>query len=56
MFGRYDSNRCKKTPNSVYNINQARKAIKRRPICLTDSDHDYILDEIKRGYTIEYDK
>ena len=35
------------------NINQAGKAIHRRPIRLTDSDHNFILDKIKRRYTIE---
>ena len=39
---------------SVCNKNQARKAVQRRPICLTDSDRDFILDEIKRRGIIEY--
>ena len=31
-------------------------AIKRRPIRLTNSDHDYILDKNKHIDTIEYDR
>ena len=30
---------------SVCNRIQAKKAISRHPICLTDSDYDYILEE-----------
>ena len=40
---------------SVCNTNQARKDIKRCTICLTDSDHDYVIDEIKHGDTIGYE-
>ena len=35
------------SPKSIFNKNQTRKAMQRHPICLTDSDHDNILDEIK---------
>ena len=44
----------KKIPNSVCNRNQARKALQRRPIRLTESDRDFIFVEIKRQDTIEY--
>ena len=37
-----------KIPKIVCNKNQAHKAIKRCPICLTESDNDFILNEIKR--------
>ena len=32
----------------ICNINQERHDLQRHPICLTDSYHDYILDEILR--------
>ena len=35
-------------PTSVCSITQAQKAISRHPICLTDADYDYILEEIGR--------
>ena len=38
------------------NKNQPCNAIKIRYICLTDFYHDYILNEIKQIYTIEYDR
>ena len=41
---------------SVRNIKQARKALKRHPICLTNYYHYFILDEIKYGDTIEYER
>ena len=34
----------KQIPKGVFNINKARKNIQRRTICITYSDHDYILD------------
>ena len=43
------------TPKSVCNRTQAKKAISRQPICLTDSDYDYILEEIGRRYKIEFE-
>ena len=46
MFGCYESNVGKKTPNSVFNKNQALKDIHRRLIYLTDYDHDYILEKL----------
>ena len=45
----------KQITKNVCNRNQARKALQRRPIRLTDSYHDFILDEIKRQDTIEYE-
>ena len=36
----------------VCSKNQAHKAIQGSPICLTDSDHDFILDKIKLIDTI----
>ena len=45
----------KKIPKNLCNRNQAHKALQRRSICLTDSYHDFILDEIKRQDTIEYE-
>ena len=41
-------------PNNLCNRNQSRKALQRRSIRITDSDHDFIIDEIKRRYNIEY--
>ena len=35
-------------PRSVCYRTQAKKAISRQPICLTDADYDYILEEIGR--------
>ena len=43
-------------PKSVCNRTQSRKAIKRRTICLTDSDHDYTIYKIKHRDTIKYEK
>ena len=45
-----------KDAKSVCNKNQSHKAIQRHPIFLTDSYHDFILDEIKSRETIEYDR
>ena len=42
----------KQKPKNLCKKNQPHKAIQRRTICLTESDHDYILDEIKRRDTI----
>ena len=39
-------------PKSVYNRTQAKKAIPRHTLCLTDSDYDYILGEIGCQYNI----
>ena len=46
--------KLKQIPKSVCNRNQSRKALQRRSIRITDSDHDFIIDEIKRRYNIEY--
>ena len=35
-------------PTSVCNRTQAKKAISRQSVCLTDSYYDYILEEIGR--------
>ena len=44
-----------KKTNNLCNINQARKDLQRRTIRLTESDHDFILYEIKCQDTIEYE-
>ena len=36
-----------KIPKRVFDINQAHNAVQMHPVCLTESDHDYILDEMK---------
>ena len=36
--------------------NTGKKAISRQPICLTDSDYDYILEEIGRQDKIEFER
>ena len=41
-------------PKSVCNRTQAKKAISRHPICLTDSYYDYILKEIDRQDKFEF--
>ena len=43
-----------KIPKNVCDKNQACKAMQSCPICLTGSDYDYIIDEIKRRDAIEY--
>ena len=35
-------------PTSICSRTQAKKEISRQPICLNDSDYDYILEEISR--------
>ena len=40
---------------SVCYRTQAKKSISRQPICLTDSDYDYILEEIGRQDKIEFE-
>ena len=35
---------------------QAKKAISRQPICLSDFDYDYILEEIDQRYKIEFER
>ena len=41
---------------SVSNRNQQKKALKLHPICLTESDHDYIVDKFLHRDKIEYEK
>ena len=43
-------------PTSVCTRTQAKKAISRQPICLTDSDYDYILEAIGSLETIEFER
>ena len=43
-------------PTSICSITQAKKAISRQPICLTDADYDYILEEIARRDKIEFER
>ena len=40
---------------SVCNRTQAEKATSRHPICLTDSEYDYILEEIGRQDKIDFE-
>ena len=35
---------------------QAKKSVQRHPIIITDSDYDYILDEIERREKIEFER
>ena len=43
-------------PTSICSRTQAKKAISRQPICLTDADYDYILEEIEQRDKIEYER
>ena len=43
-------------PTSVCSRTQAKKAISRQRICLTDADYDYILEEIGRRDKIEFER
>ena len=43
-------------PTSVCSRTQAKKAISRQPICLTDAEYDYILKEIGRRKKIEFER
>ena len=45
---------AKKILKSVLKRNQEHQGIQRNPICITDSNYDFILDQIKRTDTIEY--
>ena len=47
-FHAISKNLCKTT--------QAKKSISRQPICLTDSDYHYILEEIGRQDKIEFER
>ena len=42
------------TPTSVCSRTQGKK-ISRQPICLTDADYYYILEDIGRRYKIEFE-
>ena len=43
-------------PAGICSRTQAKKAISRQPICLTDDDYDYILEEIEQRDQIEYER
>ena len=43
-------------PKSVCNRIQVKKFISRHPICLTDSDYNYILEKIDHRYKIEFER
>ena len=43
-------------PTSIYSRTQAKKAISRQPICLTDADYDCILEEIGRRDKIDFER
>ena len=42
-------------PTSICSRTQAKKSISRQPICLTDADYDYILEEIDRREKKEFE-
>ena len=54
MLGCYHRQRSLKKTKIVCNKNLVFKAIQMIPICLTNSDYDFILDEIKLREKIEY--
>ena len=43
-------------PTSICSRTQGKKAISRQPICLTDADYDYILEDIDRQDKIEFER
>ena len=43
-------------PTSICSRTQTKQNISRQPICLTDADYDYILEEIDRRYKIEFER
>ena len=43
-------------PKKLCSRNEAKKAIQRHPIIMTDADYDYILDEIERREKIEFER
>ena len=43
-------------PTSICSRTQEKKFISRQPICLTDADYDYILEEIDRQEKIEFER
>ena len=50
-----DLTEVKHITKSVCIRNQAHKYLQKNPICITDSDHYFTLEEIKRRDTIEYE-
>ena len=43
-------------PASMCSRTKAKKAISRQPICLSDYEYDYILEEIDQRDKIEYER
>ena len=43
-------------PTSICSRTQYKKSISRQPICLTDADYDYILEEIGRREKIKFER
>ena len=43
-------------PTSICSRTQGKKAISRQPICLTDAEYNYILEEIDRRDKIEFER
>ena len=43
-------------PTSICSRTQAKKAISRQPICLSDADCDYILEDIDQQEKIEFER
>ena len=43
-------------PTRICSRKQAKKAISRQPICLTDADYDYMLEEIGRIDKIQFER
>ena len=42
-------------PTSIFSRTQAKQSISRQPICLSDYEYDYILEEIYQREKIEYE-
>ena len=43
-------------PGIICNKKQALEDVQIQPICISDTDHDYILDKIECRYIIEYER
>ena len=43
-------------PRTICSRTQAKESISMQPICLTDADYDYILEEIGRREKIEFER
>ena len=43
-------------PASIFSRTQEKKSISRQPICLSDFDYDYILEEIDQRDKIEFER